>query len=106
MRVPQAWVNWVNAVASAAIGGAAMAFCQVFADPSHVDIKHTGTVALAGALWGIANHFRQPPTQTAQSAAILQSTPAGQIAQAQNAVVEAVASSVKAEAESVKENLK
>lgn len=98
--------NAANAAFSAALSGAVLALFQIGIDPNHMDWKHTGSVALGGAVMGLINHYRTPPTVTAQQAQILQSTPAGQIAQAENAIAGAVTATVIAKADKVAQEAK
>ncbi len=93
-------LNALNALISAAIGGACVAVGDSILEQK-IDYPHLKTVAIIGALYGITQHYRTPPTVRAQQAMLLQQTPAGQVAQAENAVVGAVAAKVEAEANQV-----
>ena len=96
--------NALNAGLSAAVGGAALAVCGAIPDPPHADLRHLWPVMVGGAIYGLAQHYRQQPTIRTQQALLLQSTPAGQVAQAENAVIGAVAAKVEAVAEKVKDS--
>ena len=52
---------WINTVLSAAACGAIATLSQVSLDPNNINWKHTGSVALTGALIGIVQHFRAAP---------------------------------------------
>ena len=55
----------LEGVLVAGLGGAVTTVAQYITDPGHFELKHTGPMALAGAVTGIAAWIRQSPTTPA-----------------------------------------